>query len=82
MSPETSAISAAGILQLLGLAVIAAMVIFLGIKIATGGAKGFAFAMTEIVGLIVAAAFIMRPNDVIGMFIKVVGGVQTVSLPK
>lgn len=81
MSPETSVISGASILQLIGLAVLACVIIYLGIKVLTSGAKGFAFVLTEFVGLIIAAAFIARPNDVLGIALKMVGGVQTVSMP-
>jgi len=74
-------ISGAGTMQLIGLALIVVMVMVLGYKIATGGAKGFAFALAEIAGLLVALWLIARPNDAITLLLTAVGGVQAPTLP-
>jgi hypothetical protein len=81
MQPESAVINFAGTLQLVGIAIIVVMLLLLGYKVATGGAKGFAFALTEIGSLVLALIFIVRPNDVFNLLLKAVGGVQTVSMP-
>jgi hypothetical protein len=81
MTPDSTIISAASTVQLIGLALLAIMLLILGYKVATGGAKGFAFALTEIGGLLASLYILARPNDVMGMLLKFVGGVQTVQMP-
>lgn len=67
--------------QMIGLAVLVIMVLVLGARIAGSGPKGFASAILEVGGLLLALWFIARPNDVLTLLLRAVGGVQTPTLP-
>jgi hypothetical protein len=78
---DTALINNAKTVQLIGLAILAIMVIILGARIAGTGSRGFSSLIMEIAGLLVAVWIIARPNDVTGLLLKSVGGIQTPAMP-
>lgn len=78
---DTAIINNAKTVQLIGMAILAIMVIVLGARIAGTGSRGFSSLLMEIAGLLVAVWIIARPNDVTGLLLKSVGGIQTPAVP-
>lgn len=78
---DSALISNARTVQLIGLAILAIMVIILGARIAGTGSRGFSSLIMEIAGLLVAVWIIARPNDVTGLLLRSVGGVQVPAIP-
>jgi hypothetical protein len=78
---DTALINNAKTIQLIGLAILAIMVIILGARIAGTGSRGFSSLIMEIAGLLVAVWIIARPNDVTGILLKSVGGIQAPAMP-
>jgi hypothetical protein len=73
---DTSIINVASPLQLAGLAVAVVMTIILGARLFGLGAKGYSSALVEIGGLLLGIWVVGRPNDLLGILTKSVGGVQ------
>lgn len=78
---DTAIVSAGGTVQLIGLAVLLVIVIVMGAKVATGGSRGFSEVLVSVAAILVALYMIARPNDVITLMLRFVGGVQTPTLP-
>lgn len=74
---DSAIIGMGGTVQLVGLALVALMVIILGMRIVGSGARGFASLLGEVGALLIALYIVARPNDVTSMLLKAVGGVQT-----
>lgn len=73
---DTTLVNLAPALQLIGLAVCVVMAIVIGVRVLATGARGFAQAIPEVVGLLVGLWVVARPNDLLGLLLKAVGGVQ------
>lgn len=78
---SNSLISGAREIQLLALAVVLIMAIIAGARIAGHGPKGFASGLLEVVSILVGLWIVIRPNDVLSMLIRLVGGIQTPTMP-
>jgi hypothetical protein len=78
---ETAIVNISGTVQLIGLAVLLVIVLVLGARIAGSGPKGFASAIIEVGAVLVALWFIARPNDVLNLLLRAVGGIQAPTLP-
>lgn len=73
---DSSIVSLAGPVQLIGLAICLIVAIMLGVQVIGGGAKGFASLMLKVGELLVGLWIVARPNDVLNLLLKAVGGVQ------
>lgn len=77
----TTLISGAREIQLIALAVIVIMAIIVGARIAGHGPKGFASGLMEVVSILIGLWIVVRPNDVLSMLLRLVGGIQTPTMP-
>jgi hypothetical protein len=72
---DTAIVGLAGTVQLIGLAIALIVAIVLGARVFGLGAKGFSSVIMEVAGLLVGIWIVARPNDVLGILLKAVGGV-------
>jgi len=72
---DAAIVSLGGTVQLVGLAIALIVAIVLGARVFGMGSKGFSSLIMELAGLLVGLWIVARPNDVLGILLKAVGGV-------
>lgn len=81
MEPSAALVNVARIIQLalIALALIAAMLA--ARKLLFGGAHGIAEGLQSLAGVAIAIYLLIQPNAVLGMLIRILGGIQTPTMP-
>lgn len=73
---DTTIVNLSGMVQLIGLAVALVMAIILGARVLGTGSRGFSSLIMELAGLLVGIWIVARPNDMLGILLRAVGGIQ------